>query len=938
MIPNFRRLMILVSWLTISIVSGAYGQTPAAPELNLTLGEQRVKFAPTRSFQEMRLEVVNSVGEIVFTHTTTEAEFDWNLRAANNESLAPGLYRYALTLKFSEEQTRQHTGHFIVEKGQDQIWLTASDGAEVSGTTLNAARSGGRSLAGFRTSDDKAVKRDVSGRELVDEKGNKLPEAKDDKKSAKQEKAALLGTANMVAKFDATGLAANVVDSAITETGGNVGIGTLGPNAKLSVTANIGMPPTEVGIIGYFANANENNTFITADSYGNSVVHSDFLFRRARGTMAAPTAVQTDDIVGQIQMRGYGATGFATTARAGIRMTAAQNWSDAAQGAYLAFMTNPIGSAAINVERMRITDAGNVGIGTTNPSVTLDVAGAINSATQYNLNGNRILSNAGNENLFAGVGAGAANTGTNNAFFGASAGQANTTGSGNAFFGNLAGAANTTGVANAFFGLTAGAANTTGANNSFFGTNAGKVNTTGNGNTFFGANAGLVNTTGGNAFFGASAGQANTTASNNAFFGLEAGRFNTTGGDNAFFGQDAGRLNTTGFSNAFFGKGAGRANTTANSNSFFGVGAGAFNTTANSNAFFGASAGNGNTTGASNAFFGAGAGFANTTAGDNAYFGHDAGRVNTTGADNAFFGANAGDSNTTGGFNAFFGRNAGQANTIGGNNAFFGESAGLTNTTGGTNAFFGSDAGFANTTGGSNAFFGTGAGSANTTGINNSFFGTSAGSANTTGNNTTIIGKDADVGVNNLTFATALGAGAVVSNNNSVVLGRSTDTVRVPGSAIVTGNLTISGNTIITLGTPSASQNICINGSNEIVDCTISSIRHKKNITPLKAGLAEINRLRPVNFTWKTTDEKDVGLIAEEVAASVPMLALHEKDGTTVKGVKYDQLSLLLINAVKEQQTQIQQQQRQLQQVLRANRQWRHRLTRLERRATTPHR
>ncbi len=225
MFTKFRRLIVLACWLTVSVVSGvsgAYGQTPAAPELNLTLGEQRVKFAPTRSFQEMRLDVVNSVGETVFTHTTTEAEFDWNLRAVNNESLTPGLYRYALTLKFSEDLSRQHTGHFIVEKGQDQIWLTASEGAEVSGTVLNAARSGGRSIAGIGSSEDKPVKREVEGRETVDEKSNKLT---DKQKSARSEKASLLGTAGRIAKFQTTGFS-TVIDSVITENAsGYIGIG-----------------------------------------------------------------------------------------------------------------------------------------------------------------------------------------------------------------------------------------------------------------------------------------------------------------------------------------------------------------------------------------------------------------------------------------------------------------------------------------------------------------------------------------------------------------------------------------------------------------------------------------------------------------------------------------------------------------------------------------
>ena len=63
--------------------------------------------------------------------------------------------------------------------------------------------------------------------------------------------------------------------------------------------------------------------------------------------------------------------------------------------------------------------------------------------------------------------------------------------------------------------------------------------------------------------------------------------------------------------------------------------------------------------------------------------------------------------------------------------------------------------------------------------------------------------------------------------------------------------------------------------------------------------------MRPVNFIWKATDEKDFGLIAEEVAEAAPLLAVHDKDGS-VKGVNYDKLNIVLINAVKEQQAQIQ--------------------------------
>lgn len=127
-----------------------------------------------------------------------------------------------------------------------------------------------------------------------------------------------------------------------------------------------------------------------------------------------------------------------------------------------------------------------------------------------------------------------------------------------------------------------------------------------------------------------------------------------------------------------------------------------------------------------------------------------------------------------------------------GSNTFVGFDAGyVTRDT--DNSFFGQQAGARNTYGGSNSFFGASAGQENTLGRGNSFVGRFAGDTNTTGNFNTIIGALADVSVGDLTFATAIGANAVVSNSNSVVLGRSIDVVRIPGSLIVTGNVSKGG-------------------------------------------------------------------------------------------------------------------------------------------------
>ena len=88
-------------------------------------------------------------------------------------------------------------------------------------------------------------------------------------------------------------------------------------------------------------------------------------------------------------------------------------------------------------------------------------------------------------------------------------------------------------------------------------------------------------------------------------------------------------------------------------------------------------------------------------------------------------------------------------------------------------------------------------------------------------------------------------------------------------------------------------------------DCG-SSIRYKTNVQGFSSGLELISRLRPVSFDWKATGMHDLGLIAEEVAEIEPLLTTYNKEGK-VEGVKYERLGVVLINAIREQQAQIEQ-------------------------------
>jgi hypothetical protein len=425
------------------------------------------------------------------------------------------------------------------------------------------------------------------------------------------------------------------------------------------------------------------------------------------------------------------------------------------------------------------------------------------------------------------------------------------------------------------------------------------------------------------------------------------------GFSNVFAGVDAGINNTTGDSNSFFGRGAGSGNTSGAENSFFGVGAGSGNITGFGNSFFGLQAGVLNTSGNFNSFFGHGAGFSNSIGEGNSFFGRSAGQRNTTGLNNSFFGLSAGFGNTSGFNNSFFGQAAGRDNTNSEGNSFFGQAAGLKNTSGSVNSFFGTQAGFNNTTGSVNSFFGQAAGLANTTESFNTFIGAfSDGQAGIT--NATAIGYRAKVtqsnslvlgsisGVNLATVSTNVGIGTTTPSFRLHVINSSNLGLRVEtqasGGAVASfasngefqidapffagGRFIVKENGNIGLGINPPSDRLhvfgiirvealgvagattlCHNASFQISTCS-SSLRYKEHLSPFSTGLKLISRLRPISFSWKASDQRDIGLVAEDVEKLEPLLVTHNAAGE-VEGVKYDRLSVAFINAFKEQQEQI---------------------------------
>ena len=83
-----------------------------------------------------------------------------------------------------------------------------------------------------------------------------------------------------------------------------------------------------------------------------------------------------------------------------------------------------------------------------------------------------------------------------------------------------------------------------------------------------------------------------------------------------------------------------------------------------------------------------------------------------------------------------------------------------------------------------------------------------------------------------------------------------------------------------------------------------SDINLKKNIKPLNNTLEKILQLRGVSFQWKDTQEESIGLIAQEVEEFFPDFVFTNEE-TGVKTLDYAKLVVPLIEAVKEQQKEI---------------------------------
>ena len=93
--------------------------------------------------------------------------------------------------------------------------------------------------------------------------------------------------------------------------------------------------------------------------------------------------------------------------------------------------------------------------------------------------------------------------------------------------------------------------------------------------------------------------------------------------------------------------------------------------------------------------------------------------------------------------------------------------------------------------------------------------------------------------------------------------------------------------------------NLIVNDLSVLGTLTETSDKNlKKNINTIENALDVTNKLRGVNFNWKSNDKPAMGLIAQEVEEIIPELVHTNDDG--LKTLHYTAIIGLLVEAIKE--------------------------------------
>jgi hypothetical protein len=404
-----------------------------APTVTAFASNERVRFTAPASVIQMRLEVYDAAGRKLFDYELRGGNvLDWLLQDGQAARLPNATYLCVITVKNRSGRLTQRLGAVLVEQSSASVQaattaqLTAQQAATIGPVEEQAALSvvnedetqtatviahngeegqlvRGRGALSFRlgnlfsgkdreqmrlTQDgklglgvaDPQAKLDVagairtsegivfpdgtvqttayvaSGRSLSarsrvqrDAQGRSLVEQDKSVRVEQEARLAPEGTFNWLAKFANDGV--SLVDSAIIDMGGNVGIGVANPQSNLDYRGSLAPFFTrDIGTTNFGTAQSALQLGVTNTGSRNVNVGPSFLF-------FADNSAGAKSFLGRVSAVWENPT------------------AGAEAGAILFQVRGGSGDTGASTERMRVTAAGNVGIGTSTPLAKLDVNG-----------------------------------------------------------------------------------------------------------------------------------------------------------------------------------------------------------------------------------------------------------------------------------------------------------------------------------------------------------------------------------------------------------------------------------------------------------------------------------------------------------------------------------------------------------------------------------
>ena len=142
----------------------------------------------------------------------------------------------------------------------------------------------------------------------------------------------------------------------------------------------------------------------------------------------------------------------------------------------------------------------------------------------------------------------------------------------------------------------------------------------------------------------------------------------------------------------------------------------------------------------------------------------------------------------------------------------------------------------------------------------------------------------------------------IIHSGSNVFGDESTDNQQFTGSILQSGSITTNG---IGVGTAPSGVVGAILATNDIVAFASSDERLKENVVSIENAVEKVEAIGGYTYNWIPMegvhvygDMKDVGVIAQEIEKVLPELVSDRENG--YKAVKYDKLTAVLIEAVKE--------------------------------------